>query len=415
MNSGAMAERLREAWAELRGNLGRAALQMLGVILGVASVLAGFAISDSMRRESERFFARQGGLDKLNVFPKAVVKDGPRTALEAANLGLRTADAEAGAALDPGAVAGVSLRRQDWAWVRSAQVAQERQVTGIGADFLPMDGHAVALGRGFSAAELEAGAPVAILGSRAVLTFFPGGDALGRTLNLGGIPVTVVGTLQEREFRFPPEEANVFAWRNRIIAVPAAFVQKRLQADPHLRLDQLSFRLPEAEGLRAFAGRLAVLLRARHRAQTDFRLDDVAARIRRQECQGRLYDLVFLLSGVLALLGGGIVNVNIQMAALKERVREVGLKMALGASGRVIFRGFMAEALLLTALGAAAGLAAGVLFSWAVTATLDVPLALRPASFLWALLMAAGFGFLFALYPAWKASRLSPMEVLRYE
>lgn len=168
-------------------------------------------------------------------------------------------------------------------------------------------------------------------------------------------------------------------------------------------------------GIEAFSQSLALLLRSSHRLQTDFRLDDVAARVKRQRSQGRVYDLVFVLSGVLALVGGGIVNVNIQMASLRERVREVGVKMALGASGREVFLGFMTEAMLLTALGAVAGLGLGTGFSWVITRCLEVPLFMRPDSFLWAFLLAGACGFGFALYPAWKASRLSPMEALRYE
>jgi ABC-type antimicrobial peptide transport system permease subunit len=299
--------------------------------------------------------------------------------------------------------------------VKSAHQAQSRMVTGIGADFIPMEGYAVAGGRAFSAAELEAGEPVAILGTQAADSFFPGGDPVGHILDVGGIPVTVVGTFRERVFRFRPDERNALGWHNRIIALPAAFVQKRLQADPHQRLDRVTFRLPDLAGIPAFGRRLTTVLLSNHRAQNDFRLDDVAARIRRMRSQGQVYDLIFMLSGILALLGGGLVNVNIQLAALKERVREVGVKMALGASGREVFKGFMTEAMLLTALGATAGLAVGVLFSWGITAILGVPLHMRPDSFLWAALMAAGFGFAFALYPAWKASRLSPMEALRYE
>ena len=415
MSSGAGAERLREAWAELREHPGRAVLQTLGVVLGVASVLAGFAISHSARRQSDQFFVKQGGLDKLNVYPNPLAKDARRTALESANLGLRSADAAAGAALDPAAVAGTSVKRHTQAQVRSTHVAQGRQVTGIGADYLAMEGYSMAQGRSFSAAELEAGAPVAILGSSAVGTFFPDGAALGRVLVLDGIPVTVVGTFQERVLRYQPEDPNIFAWLNQIIALPATFVQKRLQADPHLRLDQISFRLPYLGGIPAFARRLTAVLRTQHRSQTDFRLDDLAARVKRQRSQGQVYDLIFLLSGVLALLGGGLVSVNIQMAALKERVREVGLKMAMGASSREIFKAFMTEAILLTALGTALGLALGILFSWALTAALDMALVMRPDSFLWAMLLAAACGFGFALYPAWKASRLSPMEALRYE
>jgi len=415
MSSGAAAERFREAWAEIRQNLGRTTLQALGVVLGVASVLGGFAISDSQRRHVERLYARTGGLDKLHVQPKPFVRSGQPTALQAANLGLRAADAAGGAALDPGAVAGVATQKLARVQVRSPLVGQERQVTGIGADFIPMEGHAIARGRGFAARELEAGSPVAILGTEPARTFFPDGDALGRTLVVGGIPVTVVGTFRPRVFRWREGQDNLFKWRNHIIALPAAFVQRRLQADPHLRLDLVTFKLPELSGIQAFSDDLAAMLRTSHRAQSDFRLDDVAAREKRMSGQGQVYRLVFVLSGLLALLGGGIVNVNIQMASLKERVREVGLKMALGASGREVFKGFMTEAMLLTVLGTAAGLGAGAGFSWGITRVLGIPLYMSPGSFLWAFLLAGVFGFAFALYPAWKASRLSPMEALRYE
>ena len=115
------------------------------------------------------------------------------------------------------------------------------------------------------------------------------------------------------------------------------------------------------------------------------------------------------------MIGGGIVNVNIQMATLKERIREVGVKMAIGAPGGEIFKEFMTEALVLTAAGSLAGLVIGVAFSKIITASIGVPLHIDPKSFFLAYGLAIVFGFVFALFPAWKASRLSPMEALRYE
>ncbi len=164
-----------------------------------------------------------------------------------------------------------------------------------------------------------------------------------------------------------------------------------------------------------FSRELTSLVGANHRLQQDFRLDDVYKRQERQRSQGDVYNIIFMLSGVLALIGGGMVNVNIQLASLKERVREVGVKMAIGAPGSEIFKSFMTEALLLTLLGSAAGYVVGIAFSWVITKSIGVPLSIAPMSFLWATLLALVFGFLFALYPAAKASRQSPMEALRYE
>ncbi len=414
-STGAFRERLIGAWEEIRENLGRSVLQALGVLLGVAAVLGGFSISDSQRKRSAEMFVKMGGLDKLNVQPKAAIKDGRPTALQQANLGLRDADAISGEALQADAIQGVSRQKNTRSRVVSAYADQDRQVRGIGGDYIPTNGYGVAQGRGFSNTEMETGAPVVILGTEAANTFFPKGDALGQSLRIGDIPVTVIGTFQERVFRFREGQGNQFWWRNRIIAVPANLVQRRMNGDAYRRVDQVTFRIPDLNAMSGFAQQLKNLVKANHRLQDDFRLDDVAARVRRRQSQGDVYDIIFMLSGVLALVGGGIVNVNIQMASLKERVREVGVKMAIGASGREIFKGFMTEALLLTALGGFAGLFLGVGFSWIITKSIGIPLYMTPASFVWAYCMAAAFGFLFALYPAWKASRLSPMEALRYE
>jgi ABC-type antimicrobial peptide transport system permease subunit len=236
-----------------------------------------------------------------------------------------------------------------------------------------------------------------------------------KTLRLGDVPATVIGVFQEKNFRFRDGQQNVFAWRNRIIAVPSLLVASRMEGDDYHRVDRVTFRIPDLSAMADFSKELTSLVTANHRLQNDFRLDDVAKRLERQRSQGDIYNIIFMLSGVLALIGGGMVNVNIQLASLKERVREVGVKMAIGAPGREIFKAFMTEALLLTLLGSAAGFVVGILFSWVITSSIGIPLSLAPMSFVWASSLALVFGFLFALYPAAKASRQSPMEALRYE
>jgi len=415
MLSGAFRERLAGAWVEIRENLGRSRLQTLGVVLGVASVLGGFSISDSQRRRSDERWVKLGGMDRLNVQPSEAIRDGQPTALQTANLGLRAEDADEGGSLDAKAVSGVSQQKMARARVRSPYADQDRQLTGIGGDYMALNGYTVEKGREFSAEDLENGRPVALLGAEAAATFFPTGDAVGQTIRLGEIPVVVVGTLAEKVFRWRDNQGNQFAWRNRIVAVPATLVARRMQGDRWQRVDRVAFRIRDLDVMKTFSEGLGALLKGNHRQQEDFRIDDIGARVRKRRSQGDVYNMIFMLSGVLSLIGGGMVNVNIQMATLKERVREVGVKMAIGASGREVFKEFMTEALLLTGLGALAGFAAGVAFSKIITSFLEIPLFMQPASFLWAFLLAAAFGFAFALYPAWKASRLSPMEALRYE
>jgi ABC-type antimicrobial peptide transport system permease subunit len=413
--TGAFRERLRSAWTELAENPGRSALSALGVTLGVASVLGGFSISDSQRRQAERVFARIGGIDKLNVFPVEQVVEGRPSALATANLGLRAEDARRGEAGGADAVAGVALQRSVRARVRSAWADEERQVTGIGGDYLAIQGYEIERGRPLSPEDEARAAAVAVVGAEPASVFFPTGEVLGQTLTVGGVPVRVVGVFREKVFRFREGQQNIFAWRNEIVAVPASLVATRMQGDAHRRLDRITFQMPQLDRVADFATELDALVYASHRQQRDYRLDDVAKRLERQMSQGSVYNLIFMLSGILALVGGGMVNVNIQLASLKERVREVGVKMAIGASGREIFQSFLTEAMLLSVAGALAGFLAGVALSWIITQAIGIPLLLAPASFVWAFALALVFGFLFALYPAFRASRLSPMEALRYE
>jgi len=413
--TGAFRERLVEAWVEIRENLGRSSLQAIGVVLGVASVLGGFSISDSQRRRSDERWTKLGGMDRLVVQQATAVKDGTPTALEAANLGLRGDDREEAEFLDARAIEGATQEKVARGRVRSPYADQDRQVRGIDGDYLPLNGYSIESGRSFSAQERAEGRPVALLGAEARATFFPTGEVIGQTIRVGDIPVVVVGTLEEKVFRWRESDPNWFAWRNRVILLPSVLVARRMNGDRWNRVERVSFRIRDLSVMKTFGEGLETLLRGNHRQQGDFRIDDVAARVRRQQDQGQIYNLIFMLSGVLSLLGGGLVNVNIQMAALKDRVREVGVKMAIGASGGEVFKGFMTEALVLTGLGSLVGLLGGVAFSAAITSLLKIPLFLQPMSFAWALLLAGAFGFVFALYPAWKASRLSPMEALRYE
>jgi ABC-type antimicrobial peptide transport system permease subunit len=356
-----------------------------------------------------------GGLDKLNVQPSAAVRDGSPTALQMANLGLRRADAADGEELDAKVVTGTSIQKFARARVRSQWADQERDIRGIAGDFLAVDGYEVALGRNFTVEDVANANPVAILGTEAAETFFPSGNALGATLRVGDTPVTVVGLLKERVFYFRKSNRNMFRRRNRIVALPTTLVTRRFEGDQYQRVDRVTFRIPKLDAMATFSKSLSSLLKANHRQQDDFRLDDVAARVRREQKQGDVYDMVFLLSGILSLVGGGIVNVNIQMATLKERIREVGVKMAIGASGSEVFKEFLTEAMLLTVAGSVVGLGIGVGFSKLITSVLGVPMWIDAKSFLWACVLALVFGLLFALFPAFKASRLSPMEALRYE
>jgi putative ABC transport system permease protein len=128
-----------------------------------------------------------------------------------------------------------------------------------------------------------------------------------------------------------------------------------------------------------------------------------------------MYDMTFMICGLISLLVGGIVVMNIQLASFNERVREVGTRKAVGASGAQIFFQFLTESILVSAFGGFLGLFAGKMFTTGISLLLKRPTFITPSTIVYALIFAAGTGLFFGMYPAIRASRLNPIEALRTE
>jgi len=157
-----------------------------------------------------------------------------------------------------------------------------------------------------------------------------------------------------------------------------------------------------------------VLLR-RHAGIVDFEVINRAERLQQRVEQNRMFDVVFLVSGIVSLIVGGIVIMNIMLASFQERIREVGIRKAMGARAGDIAVQFLVESILVTSIGGALGLIFGVVFAQVITALLGAPAIITAKMALIGVVASVTVGLFFGLYPAIKASRLNPVEALRYE
>jgi ABC-type antimicrobial peptide transport system permease subunit len=262
---------------------------------------------------------------------------------------------------------------------------------------------------------METAAAVVVLGSTRARQLFGTVDPVGKAVNIDGTAYTVVGVTTEKVFFWQESDSyNAHEWLNRLIVVPITSYMKRHQEAGAERIDELNLRLQSPELHKESRDALEQLLRSRHGID-DFGIWDRQERIEQGAQEDMVYNITFMACGVIALLVGGIVITNIMLASYTERMREVGVRKALGATGWQVFVQFLMEALVVTVLGGAAGLGLGIVFTFGIMSLMHMQMTITPMMVVVSVLAASVVGFFFGMYPAIKASRLDPVVALRYE
>jgi len=405
-------ESIVDGVVDIKAHKGRTFLQMVGVILGVASVVTVLALVDAGRRKSMEFLSEIGGLRKILVVNEPE-RAATQTALQLSNVGLTYDDAVALRSLemitqvDP--IANLRLM------ARYGDYRRERNVDGVTPDYQPIYKFFPARGRFISDDDLRNATRVCVLGDTAAREMFGSEDPLGKTLFLDDVGLTVVGVMQRKEYFFNNGDHNALEWMNRKILVPITSVHKRFTGDPYERVAYVNAIVDKAENTRKAKEEIGVLLQRRHRGVKDFAIWDRTSRLERQQQQSQQLHIVFLAAGAISLLVGGVVIMNILLASFQERVREVGVRKALGANGLHITAQFLVESVLVTLLGGGVGVLLGIGFARAVSNLINQPAIITPQMALIGFVTSVSVGIFFGFYPAVKAARLNPVEALRYE
>ncbi len=202
---------------------------------------------------------------------------------------------------------------------------------------------------------------------------------------------------------------------NRNIYIPiTTFVTRRGEAVVDGKISFMQVRMKDVKRDEKAVDEAKTILFRRHGVK-DFEVFSRVANLRRNEQNNKMYDMTFMICGIISLLVGGIVVMNIQLASFNERVREVGTRKAVGASPAQIFSQFLSETVLVSLLGGLLGLIVGQFFTQGIAMLTRDPAVVTFGTCMWALAFAAGTGLLFGMYPAIRASRLNPIEALRSE
>lgn len=405
-------ETVRLALRALMRNKMRSLLTMLGVVIGVASVIAMTSMGAGARQQVEQAFSSMG-TNQLVLIPGTSSSGGARGGFGSAP-SITWADVEAIQVSVP-SVRYVAPQLRGPAQLVSEEQNWSTQVTGTNADFFPIRAWEEESGRLFDSADVDSSARVTILGrTTSEKLFGPGVDPVGRSVRINNVPFEVVGLLESKgQSRWGQDNDDV-------AFVPVSTFQTRIQggAQPFVSGSVLIGTLSADDTSRA-ERQVGELLRERHRippgGEDDFsirNLTEMAGAM--QESTAALTSLLAAIAAVSLVVGGtGIMN--IMLVSVTERTREIGIRMAVGATPNAILAQFLVESVVLSLVGGIFGLALGVVASFQVAQSMGWISVVNPDVVVIAIGFSALVGVGFGIFPARKAARLDPIEALRFE
>ncbi|MDR3400282.1 MAG: MacB family efflux pump subunit [Pandoraea sp.] len=393
-------ESLSMAWHALASHRLRTGLTMLGIIIGITSVVSLSAIGEGTKRRVLN--------DIGNIAPNTITvlrgKDfNDDKAAEIRTLLPRDAVLLAAQPYTDSVTPQVGPRT---ARMRYGRLDTDAQVHGEGADFLRANGLKLARGRSFDAAEVERQAQVALLGENTLKKLMPnGGDPVGQIVLAGSLPLRIIGVVRDRSSMFVSRSLNVYA--------PWTTVASRLAGQQHL--ESITVRILDGHPpAAAEAGIIRVLTRAH--GQKDFftfNMDTIVKSISRTS---QMLTLLLSFVALISLVVGGIGVMNIMLVSVTERTREIGIRRAIGARRQDILRQFLIEAVLVCLMGGAVGVTLSYAIGWLVAAVVpQVAVVFSANTFIAAVVCACAIGVVSGWWPARSAARLDPVDALARE
>ena len=396
------------AFRALRRNKLRSFLTALGIIIGVAAVIAMVGIGNGAKAQVEAQIASLGE-NVILIFSGSTTASGIRTGWGNAGT-LKIEDAEAIRREVPGVVA-VSEEIRSTTQVAAGNQNWLTQVLGESADYLDIRQWQLADGASFTPQDVRSANKVCVIGRTTASQVFGNDDPVGQVLRIKNVPFVVTGVLTPKGLSAQGSD------QDDVVIMPYTSAMKRVVGGTTLR--SINVQVGDARQLPAAQQQIISLLRQRHniRAGKD---DDFTVRGQQEiadmaTAQSKTMTVLLGAIAGVSLIVGGIGIMNIMLVSVTERTREIGVRLAVGAHGRDILSQFLIEAVALSSVGGIIGIAFGVGASKVLSVYQNWPTLISLSSIIVSFLFSAAVGIFFGFYPARKAAALDPIEALRYE
>ncbi len=395
----------------LRVNKMRSLLTMLGIIIGIAAVIAMVAIGAGARKMISDQIASMGS-NLILVIPGSTTSGGLRSG-HGSSPTLTYDDAKAIKAECPSVAEAAPTVRG------SAQIVYGNQnwstiVMGITPEMLDIREWALADGRNISTSDVDGATKNCLIGQTVADNLFGSSDPIGKVIRIKRIPFTVIGLLEKKGQS--PQGTD----QDDVVFIPLRTAQRKILGGEFPNtVGAIMIQAQSAAELKKAEEEVTALLDQRHRMsptkERDYSIRNLSEILAVSEQSSKVMSILLGAVASISLLVGGIGIMNIMLVSVTERTREIGIRMAIGAKQRDILLQFLTEAVLLTTCGGILGMGAGVAGAVAVSKVMGWPTLISTEAILISFLFSAGVGIFFGFYPARKAASMNPIEALRYE
>jgi len=422
----------------IRRNKLRAFLTSLGIIFGVGSVIAMLAIGTGAQQE---VLAQMQLLGTNNVIIQPVIEQSEGLIDEEAGTeeskrfspGLTLEDLRSIQKVLPEIEFISPEILYETSFLRNARMRTGKLV-GVNGDYFNINNFDIVDGTNFSDIQIESSSPVCIIGYDVRSKFFPGQNPIGKKIKVGHLWLTVIGVLKKRELSTESIESLGIRNYNLDVFTPATTVLLRFRNRALLtkqdlgngssnnsgdqnynQLDKLIIRVSDTKYSVSIAEVLSRMLKRRHNDVVDFEIIVPEQLLQQEQRTKRIFNIVLSSIASISLLVGGIGIMNIMLASVVERYREIGVRMAVGAQKKDIELQFLTEALTISITGGILGIMLGMVFSYAIEATADIAAVVTPSSIFISFGVALLIGVVFGFFPAKRAAQQDPVHALRHE